>query len=98
VTWNGTPSEAHRALLGRDLARLAVVRLYWVDGRVTASDYVAKALLALAKLTGRGDDSAVIVIYAPYSHGEHGADETLRRFVAAQSPAIEAMLAAARSR
>jgi EpsI family protein len=98
VTWNGAPAVAHRALLGRDLARLAVVRLYWVDGRVTASDYVAKALLALAKLTGRGDDSAVIVVYAPYAHGERGADETLRRFVAAQSPAIEAMLAAARSR
>ena len=58
MTWNGTPADVHRALLGRDLARLAVVRLYWVDGRVTASDYVAKALLALAKLTGRGDDSA----------------------------------------
>jgi exosortase A len=97
VTWNGTPADAHRALLGRDLARLAVVRLYWVDGRVTASDYVAKALLALAKLTGRGDDSAVIVMYAAYSHGERGADETLRRFVADHSPAIEAMLAAARS-
>jgi exosortase A len=98
VTWDGESADAHRALLGRDLARLAVVRLYWVDGRVTASDYVAKALLALAKLSGRGDDSAVIVIYAPYAHGEQGADEALRRFVAAQSPAIEAMLAAARSR
>ena len=97
LTWNGAPADAHRALLGRDLARLAVVRLYWVDGRVTASDYVAKALLALAKLTGRGDDSAVIVVYAPHSHGERGADETLRRFVADHSPAIEAMLTAAGS-
>jgi len=98
VTWNGAPAEAHRALLGRDLARVAVVRLYWVDGRVTASDYVAKALLALAKLTGRGDDSAVVVFYMPYSHGEHGADETLRGFVADHSPAIERMLAGAGSR
>lgn len=98
VTWNGAPADAHRALLGRDLARLAVVRLYWVDGRVTASDYVAKALLALAKLTGRGDESAVIVVYALHAHGERGADETVRRFVEAHSPAIEAMLAAAGSR
>jgi len=98
VTWNGAPAVAHRALLGRDLARLAVVRLYWVDGRVTSSDYVAKALLALAKLTGRGDDSAVIVIYAPHAHGDRGADETVRRFLEAHSPAIERMLAAARSR
>jgi len=98
VTWNDAPADAHRALLGRDLARVAVVRLYWVDGRVTASDYVAKALLALAKLTGRGDDSAVVVIYAPYSHGDRGADEALRRFVADHSTAIEAMLAAARSK
>jgi len=98
VAWNGAPADAHRALLGRDLARLAVVRLYWIDGRVTASDYVAKALLAAAKLTGRGDDSAVIVVYAPYAHGERGADEAVRRFVESHSPAIQAMLESARSR
>jgi EpsI family protein len=98
VTWNGAPAVAYRAVLGRDLSRLAVVRLYWVNGHVTASDYVAKAYLALSKLTGNGDDSAVIVVYAPYAHGERGADETVRRFVAEQSPGIEAMLAKARSR
>jgi hypothetical protein len=97
VTWDGAPAVADRTLLGRDLARLAVFRLYWVNGRVTASEYTAKALLALSKLTGRGDDSAVIVVYAPHAHGQRGADEIVRRFLAEQSPAIEAMLAKARA-
>jgi hypothetical protein len=39
----------------------------------------------------------VIVVYAPHAHGQRGADELVRRFLAEQSPAIEAMLAKARA-
>ena len=38
---------------------------YWINGRLTSSDIEAKWLTAMAMLTGHGDDSAAIVIYAP---------------------------------
>ena len=98
VTWNGAATSVATAMLGNDQARLAVLRLYWVNGRLTASDYEAKGLLALSKLTGRGDDSAVIVVYAPPPRAGGDADAALRAFVAETSPNIERMLAATRGR
>ncbi|UCV24742.1 exosortase A [Ferribacterium limneticum] len=38
---------------------------YWINGRLTSSDIEAKWLTAWAMLTGHGDDSAAIIIYAP---------------------------------
>ncbi|MBT9521142.1 MAG: exosortase A [Dechloromonas sp.] len=38
---------------------------YWINGRLTSSDIEAKWLTAWAMLTGQGDDSAAIIIYAP---------------------------------
>lgn len=98
VAWNGKPVAAAAALLGGGDLRMDVLRLYWVAGHVTASDYAAKAWLAYAKLTGQGDDSAVIVVYAPRRAGQGARTETLRAFAAAHAPAIERMLAAARER
>jgi EpsI family protein len=44
--------------------RLNVLYCYRVGGRLTVSDARAKIELALARLLGRGDDSAVIFFYA----------------------------------
>ena len=49
-------------------------RFYWGHGVFTASDYVGKLQGALGRITGWGDDSAHIVIYAPLS-GEMDAKE-----------------------
>ena len=43
---------------------------YWINGHLTSSDIEAKLLTAWAILTGHGDDSAVIVIYAPKANAE----------------------------
>ncbi len=43
--------------------RLIVWQIYWINGTLTTSDYLAKAYSALYRLIGRGDDSAVIVVY-----------------------------------
>lgn len=43
--------------------RLLVWRFYWIGGVVTSNDYLAKAYAVYRRLTGRDDDSAVIVIY-----------------------------------
>ena len=45
--------------------RYIVWQGYWINGRLTSSDIEAKWLTAVAMLTGRGDDSAALVIYAP---------------------------------
>lgn len=88
LRWAGEPIEVTRAELRGANERLAVARWYWIGGRHTASDTVAKVLLALAKLTGRDDDSAALVIYAPQSDSPKAADESLERFAAEMSGAV----------
>lgn len=45
--------------------RYIVWQCYWINGHLTRSDIEAKWLTAWAMLTGHGDDSAAIIIYAP---------------------------------
>ncbi len=45
--------------------RLVVWHWYWINGRLTTSDFKAKLLTALARLRGQGDDSAVVMLFAP---------------------------------
>ena len=44
--------------------RLVAWKWYWINGRLTASDHRAKVYTALSRLTGAGDDSAAVVVYA----------------------------------
>ena len=70
---------------------------YWINGRLTTSKYLAKAYNALDKLTGRGDDSAVIVVTTPMDGPvDPKAAETLAAFVSAAQPQIVSRLAAIR--
>ena len=74
-------------LAGRSGDRLVVWHWYWIDGRMTSSDAWAKAYVALSKLMGRGDDGAVIVVYAPKERpGE--AEAALAAFVREMGPAV----------
>jgi exosortase A len=95
VDWAGGRAEAYRAEIAGPGSRLEAYRLYWINGTVTSSDYVAKALTAWSKLRGHGDDSALIVVYTPAAQSK-GLSEALRDFVAAMSPSIERSLEAAR--
>lgn len=45
--------------------RYIIWQWYWINGRLTSSDFEAKWLTALSILSGSGDDSAAIIIYAP---------------------------------
>ena len=95
IEWSGRSVEAQRAeLLGA--MRLDVVPLYWVDGRMTSNAYVAKALHAWSRLTGRGDDAALVVIYAPMRAPVDDSRDVLQRFARAMSPAIDRALQRAR--
>lgn len=84
-------------LAGGDETRLVAWEWYWVNGRLTASDHWAKAYTALARLLGQGDDSAVIIVYAPkYQSG--GGEAALAAFVEAAGPQIEEALRQTRER
>jgi exosortase A len=72
---------------------LMVWQLYWVNGRLTASDTRAKIETALSRLLGRGDDGAVLLFYAPYVEGDvDAAESTLQAFVGPQLEPLQALL------
>ena len=101
VTAGGAPLPVVENEVKGDTAagheRLLTWRWYWINGRLTTNDYLAKAYNAFDKLTGRGDDSAVIVVTTPMdAPADAKAVSTLEAFVAAAEPRITARLAALR--
>ena len=83
-------------LLGKDTTpetHLTVWQWYWINGKLTTSDFEAKLYTALSRLSGQGDDSAVIMLYAPSEH----AAETLPAFAEQASQAINQLLANTRA-
>jgi exosortase A len=75
--------------------RLRVWQWYWVDGELTASDIKAKLLTLKARLSGRGDDGASIVLYAPESSAGEG-DSVLAAFASTARAALLPVLARTR--
>ena len=76
-------------------ARLAVWQIYWINGTLTSSDYLAKVYSAVQRLTGRGDNSAAIIVYT-LKDQPGGADEVLASFLSTNYEAINALLLKAR--
>ncbi|MDR3299071.1 MAG: exosortase A [Candidatus Accumulibacter sp.] len=90
-------AELRAGGVGSELQRLVVRQFFWIDGSLTASDMRAKLLTALALLGGRGDDSAVIILYAPKSQNNEGEGEAaLTAFTEANSTRILGTLDAMR--
>jgi EpsI family protein len=77
-----------------------VWRVFWIDGEFVSSSYWAKFLQARSKLLGRGDDGAVVIVYAPYAErapaAEQRARQVLEDFARAMLPAIKQSLENAR--
>jgi EpsI family protein len=86
------------SVLTGNAERLRAWRLYWVNGRFVASDVQAKVQGALSRLTGRGDDGAIVVVYTPLNmdlpEGEAraAADNLLQDFVRTHGADLEASL------
>lgn len=93
----GLPSSVRTAeLLGKGNTpetRLVVWQWYWINGKLTSSDIEAKIQTALSRLTGRGDDSAVIMLYA----SKEAATETLPTFAAEAAGSINRLLTETRA-
>jgi EpsI family protein len=87
----------NRSVLRAEIAgsrhRFVAYRLYWVDGRLTSSDAMAKALLAWSRLTRGTGDAALVVVYAR----EQDARDVAREALEALWPSIERSLVATRS-
>ncbi len=98
----GSPAAAVRTAALRQPAqpqieartKLDVAYLYWIGGRYTTSDARAKLYLALQRLSGRGDDGAVMVFYTPQQPAGRSA-ERLQGFIAQHLAALGASLEAA---
>lgn len=75
---------------------LVAWQFYWVDGKLIESDIEAKAYGALFRLLGRGDDAAVIVLYAPEGKGDGHGEAAIEAFLRANLGPLEAQLRAAR--
>ncbi|MEO8754297.1 MAG: exosortase A, partial [Casimicrobiaceae bacterium] len=97
IDWNGAGVAAEFTRLAGPAVTLDMVRLFWMDGQVTGSEYVAKARMAWSKLSGHGDDAALIVIYAPRGAAPAESGESLRAFARDMSTSIQDALTAARS-
>jgi exosortase A len=78
-------------LRGPEGSRWLAWQWYWIDGRLTASDTRAKLLTVLARLRGRGDDCAVVVLIAAQDQAM-GADVALAAFAAAAAPKFDGLL------
>lgn len=76
--------------------QLLVARWYQVGTRVTGSDVLAKAYLALQKLFDSTDDGAAIVISTESSDVPADAEATLADFMRSIGPGIEQTLRGAR--
>ncbi|WP_296443076.1 exosortase A [Rhodoferax sp. UBA5149] len=98
VTMGGKPVAVRTAeLRGAALAdhandgRLVVWQIYWINGTLTSSDYVAKVYSAFYRLMGRGDDSAVIIVYTSKNQAGR-AEDVLESFLSANYAVIDELL------
>jgi EpsI family protein len=103
VTVNGQPVVVRTAELRQNsLAssgsqnRLVVWQIYWINGRLTSNDYLAKVYSAYYRLTGRGDESAVLVLYAQKGDQASNPEAQLESFVSDNYAAINTLLMGAR--
>jgi len=72
--------------------QLLVWDWFWVAGQYTGNPYLAKLLQAEARLMGKGDDSAVIIVYSPFDIGPERASAALQAFLSDALPALEKSL------
>ncbi|TAN79300.1 MAG: EpsI family protein, partial [Gallionella sp.] len=69
---------------------------YWIGDTQTANPYRAKWLQAKQHLMGEGDDSADMVVFAPYDARPDEIAAAMENFIARASPAIRQSLEQAR--
>ncbi len=64
IPWRGTTRAVTRNLLANGAERIEVYSFYWIAGFATASDPIASAMLAIAKLCMLRSDAAMVLVFA----------------------------------
>lgn len=97
VTSKGTITVNTAEILGESQLgtsrrrHLVVWRVYWIDGRFVAGDAAAKIHGGLARLKGRGDEGAAVVLYAD-ADTVAASNAALEAFVQANHDELGALL------
>ncbi len=78
--------------------RILVWSWYWIDGKATVNDYLGKLLQAKEKLLMRGDDGAVVTVFAPYHDKPSEARAAMRAFLASSHQSLIQTLEANKER
>jgi exosortase A len=91
--------RARTGALTADADRLLVWRLYWVNDRFVAGDVQAKLQTALSRVSGQGDDGAIMLLYVllPRQVADDGeamraARTQLSAYVASQGASLQQAL------
>lgn len=74
--------------VGADPDRYRVWHWYWIGGRIVTSDHFGKLWLALSRLSGQGDESAAVFVYAH----ERDGDTLLADYLASAGAGINTLL------
>jgi len=92
ISIRGKNETIQQTLLRAPNNRLLIWSWNSLGGTYTINPYLAKLLLAKAKLFGQRDDGAVIIITAPYEGTPESAAVSLQSFTNDMLPAIDASL------
>jgi EpsI family protein len=74
--------------IGAEPDRYRVWHWYWIGGRIVTSDHLGKLWLALSRLSGQGDESAAVFLYAQ----EPDSDAVLTDYLASAGDGIANLL------
>lgn len=77
VTVRSATLRSNLASIGAEPDRYQVRHWYWIGGRIVTSDHLGKLWLALTRLSGQGDESAAVFVYAPEPDGAPLLDDYL---------------------
>lgn len=92
---NSKQLEINQHQLTSPMSKLLIWRWYWLINEQTASPYVAKAILALNRILGYGDDGAEIILAVPYATQPEEATTILQNFTNDMLPIILELLQSA---
>ena len=84
-----------QTLLRSPEQRLLIWDWFVVSGQDVVNPYKAKLIQAGDRILGRGDDGVAIIVAAPYAETPAAAEQSLRDFIAAMRPSIDAATAKA---
>jgi exosortase A len=82
---------------GDNAPRMRVWQVYWINGQLHTSDWRAKLSGVVQTLLGRGDDAAVVIVYADKNAAGPG-DALLRKFLTAHWSTLDTALRGVRDR